>query len=210
MKARIAAVLLLIQPLYIVCELIVAATVAAPYSLRDNMISDLGAVSCTQIAYPAGPVEVCSPWNPLLNGAFIAFGVALAVGALLLPRAWRPGGLGAAAVCCWVISGLSSIGTGLVPLDVDLELHSLVSLPVFLGQPVALLLHGLALRGRPLATWAFVTAALSLVGTIGLFAVTLMATWGGFFERLSLWPAYLWLGVLGALLLRHREEPARH
>ncbi|GMA41951.1 hypothetical protein GCM10025883_39960 [Mobilicoccus caccae] len=64
MKARIAAALLLIQPLYIVCELIVAATVAAPYSLRDNMISDLGAVSCTQIAYPAGPVEVCSPWNP--------------------------------------------------------------------------------------------------------------------------------------------------
>ena len=52
-----------------------AAAVATPYSLRDNMISDLGAVSCTQIAYPAGPVEVCSPWNPLLNGAFIAFGL---------------------------------------------------------------------------------------------------------------------------------------
>ena len=208
MRGRIAAVLMLVQPLYIVCELLVTAAVATPYSLRDNMISDLGAVSCTQIAYPAGPVEVCSPWNPLLNGAFIAFGLALIVGALLLPRAWRPGRLGVAAVCCWVVAGASSIGTGLVPLDVDLELHSLVSLPVFLAQPVALLLHGLALRGRALGTWALATAAVSLIGTIGLFAVTMLATWGGLFERVSLWPAYLWLGVFGALALRRRDARA--
>ena len=208
MRGRIAAVLMLVQPLYIVCELLVAAAVATPYSLRDNMISDLGAVSCTQIAYPAGPVEVCSPWNPLLNGAFIAFGLALIVGAVLLPRAWRPGRLGAAAAWCWVVAGASSIGTGLVPLDVDLELHSLVSLPVFLAQPVALLLQGLALRGRALGTCALVTAAVSLVGTIGLFAVTMLATWGGLFERVSLWPAYLWLGALGALALRRRETRA--
>ncbi len=203
-RARAAAVLLLIQPSYIVCELLVAAAVAAPYSLRDHTISDLAAVSCTQIAYPAGPVAVCSPWHPLLNGAFIGFGLALAIGALLLPHAWRPGRLGVAAVALWVVSGLSSIGTGLVPLDVDLELHTLVSLPVFLAQPVALLLHGLALRGRPLAVWALVVAVLSAVGTVGLFAVTMQATWHGAFERLALWPAYVWLGAFGWRVLRER------
>lgn len=203
--ARIAAALLLVQPLYIVCELLVAAAVTAPYSMRDHTISDLAAVSCTQIAYPAGPVAVCSPWHPLLNGAFIGFGLALAVGALLLPRVWRPGRLGVAAVVLWIVSGVSSIATGLVPLDVDLELHTLVSLPVFLAQPIALLLHGLALRGRRLSVWAIVAAVLSVVGTVGLFAVTMQATWHGALERLALWPAYLWLGAFGALVLRNRS-----
>ena len=68
--------------------------------------------------------------------------------------------------------------------------------------------HGLALRGRALGTCALVTAAVSLVGTIGLFAVTMLATWGGLFERVSLWPAYLWLGALGALAQRRRETRA--
>lgn len=166
--------------------------------MRDHTISDLAAVSCTQIAYPAGPVAVCSPWHPLLNGAFIAFGLALAIGAVLLPRAWRPGRLGAAAVALWVVSGLSSIATGLVPLDVDLEFHTLLSLPVFLAQAIALLLHGLALRGRRLSVWAIVASVLSVVGTAGMFAVTMQATWHGAFERLALWPAYLWLGAFGA------------
>lgn len=125
MRRSLAAVLLLVQPLYVIVELLVARASSAPYSLRDNTISDLAAVSCTQIPYPAGPVPVCSPGHPWLNGAFIAFGLALVVGALLLPRAWRPGRLGSVAVGCWVASGLSSIATGLVPLDVDLELHTL-------------------------------------------------------------------------------------
>lgn len=202
MRRSLAAVLLLVQPLYVIVELLVARASSAPYSLRDNTISDLAAVSCTQIPYPAGPVPVCSPGHPWLNGAFIGFGLALVVGALLLPRAWRPGRLGSVAVGCWVASGLSSIATGLVPLDVDLELHTLVSLPVFLAQSVALVLHGLALRGSGLGRWAVVTGVASAVGMVGLFAVTMAATWHGAFERLALWPAYLWLGAFGLAVLQ--------
>ena len=195
---RFGVIAWLVQPLYIAVELAVIAKVTARYSIMDNTISDLGATTCTAIDYPFGPVPVCSPWHGLLNASFVVFGVLLTLGALLLHRSQPKGKLAVTATTMWVIAGLSSIGTGLVPIDADLELHALVSLPVFVAQPAALALLGVLLRDR-LAVGAGV---LSLVASAIFLARTGSADFGGLLERLGLWPAYLLLPFLALRLRR--------
>lgn len=146
---------------------------------------------------------LCSPWHDVMNVGFIWFGVTLALGALLLGSRILPGRIGAAAVAVWCVSGLGSIGVGLVPVNENGSLHGLVALPVFLAQPTALLLAGLSLRAlRPtLARATLGVAALSAVGVIG-FAAILMVDGSaalGALERLALWPGYIWVGVIAVV-----------
>jgi hypothetical membrane protein len=109
-------------------------------------------------------------------------------------------------VAAWCVSGIGSIGVGLVPVNEDGTLHGLVALPVFLAQPVALLLVGLSLWAtRPaLARATLVVAALSAAGVVG-FAAILVADGSaglGALERLALWPGYVWVGVVAVSSLR--------
>src|SRR5699024_5528422 len=166
-RVRVGAVMLAIQPLYILAELLAAGAVTAPHSLLHNTISDLGATTCTTIDYTVGAVDVCSPWHLVINGAFIVFGALLAVGIYLVRDWFQPARMGTAAVVLWIVSGLSSIGTGLMPLEQALEIHALVSLPVIIAQPLALILSGVVLGKRcGIASCAFVAGAVSVVATI--------------------------------------------
>ncbi|WP_433800607.1 DUF998 domain-containing protein [Actinomycetospora sp. CA-084318] len=180
---RVGAVLRATQPLYVVVELLVAAVVPGPYSLVRSTISELG-------------VAAVSPGHAVINGAFVLFGTTLALGALLS----RPG---RTATVLWVVAGLSSIATGLAPLDTAPVAHLVVSAPVFLAQPVALLLTGLAARSR-------VAAGLGVVGVVAsvLFLVGVLPDLAGLLERLALWPGYVVLGVLGVRTLA-RASAAR-
>lgn len=203
--AHAGALMWAVQPLYVVAEVGTALTATAPYTLANNTISDLGATTCTSIGYPFGEVPVCSPWHLLLNSSFVVFGLLIAIGALLL-RGWLPSGPAATtSVALWVLSGLSSIATGLVPLDQNLELHAVVSLPVFVAQPLALLATGVALRQRAgLSPSALAVGAVSLLGTVVYLGRTGSAELGGLFERLALWPGYLWLPFLAVVVLSRR------
>jgi hypothetical protein len=57
--------------------------VAAPFSLLDNNISDLGASTCGPIAIGAYRAGVCSPWHPVMNATFVVSGLLTAPGAVL-------------------------------------------------------------------------------------------------------------------------------
>ncbi|MCD2186171.1 DUF998 domain-containing protein [Actinomycetospora soli] len=174
--SRVGALLRATQPLYVVVELLVAAFVPGPYSLVRSTISELG-------------VAAVSPGHAVINGAFVLFGATLALGAVLSR-------LGRTATVLWVIAGLSSIATGLAPLDTAPVTHLVVSAPVFLAQPVALLLTGLAARSR-------VAAGLGVLSTVAsaIFLLGVVPEAGGLLERLALWPGYLVLGVLGVRTL---------
>ena len=147
-----------------------------------------------------------------MNLGFIWFGMTLALGALLLGTRILPGRIGTAAVAVWCMSGLGSIGVGLVPVNEHGGLHGLVALPVFLAQPTALLLTAVSLRTvRPtLARLTFGAAGLSAAGVLGFAAILVLdgsAALGGL-ERLALWPGYVWVGVITAVTLRQaRREP---
>lgn len=208
--AGAGALMWAVQPLYIVCELVAASAATAPYSLTNNTISDLGATTCTTIAYPYGDIPVCSPLHALVNGALVLFGLLMALGAILL-RGWLPRGATATtAVVLWCVTGLSSIATGLVPLDRNLDLHALVALPAFFAQCLALFVTAYALRHRRgQSRAALIAGTVSIVGLIVFLARTASADPGGLFERLALWPGYLWLPVLAVAVL-HQSHQRTH
>ncbi|WP_018330628.1 DUF998 domain-containing protein [Actinomycetospora chiangmaiensis] len=173
---RLGALLRTAQPLYIVVELVIAATVPGPYSRVGDTISELG-------------VAAVSPGHAVMNGAFVLFGTTLAVGALLSD-------LGRTTTVLWVIAGLSSIATGLAPLNSAPVAHLVVSAPVFLAQPVALLLTGTTRRSRTATGLGVVSIVASL-----LFLGGLAPGASGLVERLALWPGYVVVGVLGVRTL---------
>ncbi|MFC4556544.1 DUF998 domain-containing protein [Georgenia faecalis] len=194
----------LVQPLYVVAELVAAARSSAPYSLLDQTISDLGATTCTSIDYPYGAVEVCSPLHALVNGSFIVFGLLLAVGAVLLRRFLPRPRLAAASTVAWVVAGLSSVATGFVPVDRDLDLHSVAALPSLFAMPIALLLLAGCLRRMApgLGTATAVVGLASLAGSVVFLVTATSPELGGVWERLGFWPSYLWLPVVALVLLR--------
>ena len=173
-------------------EILTAAHFSPRYSWVGNTISDLGARTCTEIPYPHGPVAVCSPWHAVMNGSMILAGAAIVL--LVALGRDRPGLRGGAGVL-WVIGGVSTVLTGLVPLDVDLSVHVLVSLPVFLAFPVAIALSGRRLCGM----WGWLGLAVGLVSLCAGLLLTLWtgaSPWGGLLERIALWPAMVWMLVL--------------
>nr|WP_256372173.1 DUF998 domain-containing protein [Aeromicrobium sp. A1-2] len=187
-------------------EIVVGLQASADYRFASSTISDLGNTSCRAVR---GDV-LCSPWHGLMNVGFAYFGCTLAIGALLLGRRVLPGRAGMAAVALWCVSGLGSIGVGLVPVNEDGGLHGMVALPVFLAQPTALLLTGVSLWAtrRSLARATLAVASLSAIGVLGFAA--LLSVGGdagvGGFERLALWPGYAWVSAVALTSMASRTR----
>lgn len=206
---RVAAIALLVQALALPAELLAMAASRAPYDPVAQTISDLGARSCTAIGYPSGPVEVCSPLHVVLNGSWVLSGIALVVAALGLARMPSPAGrpARAAAVALLVVMGVSTVACGLIPLDVDLAWHSLVSLPAILLGPAAAALT-LACwwsrqpsRGRRRLCWLL--GALPTLAAVAMLLVLDGLGVMGLLERIAVWVPLLALGALGWRGVRH-------
>jgi hypothetical membrane protein len=183
---RWGAALWLLRPVYILVELAVAAAATAGYSLVGDTVSDLGATGCRPLA--------CSPGHELMNGTFIGVGLLLVLGAVLLVDR-----LGSPVTVLLVVAGLSSVATGLFPVDEDARLHALAAAPLFVCQPAALVLLSRALRptharmAAALAVTAFGTAAAAAGFAAGGAGV-------GVLERLALWPVLVALAAVGVVL----------
>ena len=196
MRARLrwGAVSWLLRPVYVVLELFVVAATDG-YHLADDTVSDLGTAGC-------GP-DFCSPRHGLMNGTFVGVGLLLAAGAVLLaPR------LGRGVTALLVVAGLSSVATGFVPVDQDASLHALVAAPLFVCQPLALLL--LARTVRPLhaglAVALLVTGLMTAAGAVGF----VLGDGGvGVLERLALWPVLGALAAAGVVLDRATAQTAQ-
>ena len=189
---RWGALALMVRPAYVATELVAAAGVSGGYSFRHDSVSRLGEVGCT-VAY-------CSSRHEVMNGSFMAFGVLLAGGAALLARPLGPWATG-----LLVVSGLSSVATGLAPQDQGATLHLWAATPLFVAQPIALVVLGARLRqerprlARALVATGVVTAAAAVAFVVGAGPAS------GAAERLALWPVLA--GVAGfAWTTRH---PAR-
>lgn len=184
-----------LRPLYILVELFVVAATTGEYHLADDTVSDLGAVACSR--------EHCSPRHELMNGTFVATGLLLALGALLLAAR-----LGAVVTLLLVVAGLSSMATGLAPVDRDATLHALAAAPLFVCQPVALFLLAVALRTRHprLAGALVVTAVLTAAAAVGF---VLEDAGAGVLERVALWPVIVALAAVAAVMIRPAPRVGR-
>jgi hypothetical membrane protein len=211
--ARWAVWAWLTQPAYLVVEVWAAVSTGVLYTLRDDTISALG-TTCT---YPSAVVasastvgagQGCSsaPW--VMNAAFVGFGILQALGAL----PWLTGrGREAFVGRLWLVAGLASVAVGLLPVDAHPTAHSLVALPVFVAQPLALLLHPRLVAGRVAHVAGRVLAAVSVTGAVVFAALLGRWEWVGAAERAAIWPAKLWLplAALAPVLARRRTPGAR-
>ena len=191
--ARWGALALLVRPVYIATELVVGASATGGYSFLSDSVSRLGEVGCS--------ATYCSPRHELMNGSFLTFGALLAGGAVLLA-----GRLGPWVTGLLVVSGLSSVATGLAPLDQDATLHAIAAAPLFIAQPIALIVLGSRLRDQqPRLARALLTTG----AATGAAAVSFVLSGGGpvsgALERLALWPVLV--GLAGFAWTRLREDP---
>lgn len=172
---------MLVRPAYIPTEFVVAAATTGGYSFLSDSVSRLGEVGCSA-AY-------CSPRHEMMNGSFVVFGVFLAGGAVLLSRP-----LGMWVTGLLVVSGLSSVATGLAPLDEDATVHAIAAAPLFVAQPVALVVLGSRLRkDRPRLARALVATG-AVTGTAAVaFVLSGDGPSAGALERLALWPVLVGL-----------------
>lgn len=170
------ALALLVRPAYVATELVVAAATTGGYGLASDTVSRLGEVGCSP-AY-------CSPRHELMNGSFVVFGLLLALAAVLLGRRLGPWVAG-----LLVVSGLSSVATGLAPQDQGATLHAVAAAPLFLAQPLALLLLGArSRRDRPGTARALVATGVVTAGAALAFVALDDNPVTGALERLALWP----------------------
>ncbi len=203
MRRRAGLACWLVQPVYLVVELLVAAAASSAYSLRDDTISTLGQVRCI-LGDGGAVVGVCSSGHAVMNAGFVVFGLLRALGALLLRDHFRPSRWRTAATSLWVLSGIFSAAVGLAPVDQYPGVHALVATPIFVLQPLAILATvGAVGQGVSAAvrSTGLMAGALSAIGSLGFGARLGQPTWGGGLERLALWPAYVWLGILAASLV---------
>lgn len=183
---RWGAVAWMMRPIYLVVEILVVVW-ATTYSFVNDTVSDLGALDCTS--------ALCSPAHDAMNGAFIVFGVLMALGAVLLFGRFGRGPMAVVASALLVVSGLSSVAVGFTPLDRFPDAHVVAATPLFIAQPVALVLLGLLVRDRRPSTgrWVIVTGVVCAIAA-ALFIVVDGAP--GITERIALWPVFVALAVV--------------
>lgn len=201
-----AACWLLTLP-YFAVEPIVASAWDTPYSFTRDTISVLGISDCVTV--PAMPsVTVCSPLHLMMNSAFVVLGLLTLAGVILLRSIWPPHRLSTVGLTVLVAAALSTVATGLVPVNVNVTAHAVAALPQFLLQNVGMLLLALAV-GRADHTLAVSSTLCGLVGLTGLVLFVGAVPWElpqGALERLALYPLTVWTTVIAiAVLWRERS-----
>lgn len=201
-RARAAAwAWLLSTAAMLAVELVVPVAWELPWNPLERTISELGAVTCGPVAFADGPREVCSPWSGLAIAGWAIGGLALVLGAVLARSL-----IGIATTVLLMVTGLSNVAVGLVPLDTQPDLHLLVAVPAFLAGNAALLVVAARLRGRSpgLARAALV---LGLLGVIG-FGLTVAWVWVGgplgLWERLAAYCVQVWVVLAAPTMLGSR------
>ncbi|MEO5662059.1 MAG: DUF998 domain-containing protein [Nocardioides sp.] len=174
--ARLGALAFIVRPAYIATEVITAAATTGGYSFVTDSVSKLG-----EVGFSDG---YSSPHHEVMNGSFVGFGVLMAGGAWLSNKELGPWVTG-----LLVISGASSVATGLAPLDQDATLHAIAATPLFVAQPLALALLGPRLKHtQPRLAKALLATGVVTAGAAVGFILAPEGSASGALERLALWP----------------------
>ena len=169
-----------------------------PYSWARHTISDLGNVTCgswgdTHARY------VCSPLHPWMNAAFVAFGLLLAAGVLLLWRRWR--GTRVAPVLV-LLSAAGWVLAGVFPADVDENMHVLGALLIlFFGNLGLLVTARAGWTGTPRWT-PLVAGALGVTAMVLHLSGHFVGLGPGGTERVSAYAVPVWLTYAAVAALR--------
>lgn len=190
---RTVAALWVATVLYWPAQLLVSRSWPTPYSWRGDVISALGATTCT---------EYCSPDHAVMNATFVAVGALTAAGAaVLVPQTTGRDRAG------WVlvaVSGLCTSAVGFLPMDVSPAAHNLAAQTHWALQVAGMVTLCAGAVGRDRRA-RVLTVACTAAAVIGGAAFLTPGTWGlgaGLSERVALDSLNVWTIGMGVLLLR--------
>ncbi|WP_422391902.1 DUF998 domain-containing protein [Arthrobacter sp. N1] len=214
-RTRLGATLWILCLLTFPAQAFAAAQWPNQYSWSSNFISDLGVTECG--IYDAGTrVEryICSPAHLLANGATVANGILLTVGAILFWSIWPRRRTGQAAMAFLALGGLLVAAVGLLPWDLQPAAHDNAALAQAVLQWVGMLVLAAALKGSTAARWARVLTLASVGLSLAGFVLFIDAISGrpsiplglGTTERFAFDTLTIWGAALGLILLTTRHS----
>ncbi len=161
-----AAAWLVAAAQFFVVQLVVQSGWRTPYSWATFNISDLGNVHC-QMWDESRPRYVCSPLHDAMNTSFVVHGVLLLAGTLLTgAAAWGRGRWSTTARILFVINAGGWVLVGLVPADVNENLHVLGALLIMGLGNVGLLCAGFVPRASLFGGLRPVTLSIAAVAVL--------------------------------------------
>lgn len=185
---------------YFVAQVVAALSFRGGYNWRLDSISDLGNTACG----PFGGHYVCSPLHPLVNLSFIALGLAMALGSLLIYEEFKRDWASLAGFLCLALGGIGSMLVGFFPENSVQYAHDIgAALPFFVGN-IGLLILGAKLNlPRWLRAYTLLTGAFSLAA-LGLLATgTYLGIQNGGMEKAVAYPQTLWLIIFGLYMTKN-------
>jgi hypothetical membrane protein len=173
----------------------------APYSWRNNFISDLAAERCGRLAFPFVGYDqfVCSPWRGVMDATFVSTGLLILSGLFLIRGLWPQGRLATVGRVLVLVTGGGYVLLGFAPEDTQWAMHVLGVLSLACS-PIAMLLFGLAIRTeRPrIAAASLILATVTVTG-FGLGRFVGLGFGGA--ERLGSYPFEIWAITIGQVVL---------
>jgi len=211
LKIRVGAIMWIAGPvLFLIGQLVAQSAWRTRYNWMANPISDLGAVHCQRAGtgYPL-PRYVCSPLHGVMNVSVVALGALLAGGVLLTARCWGPGAASRGARSMLTAAAAGTVLVGLVPEDVNLNVHLLGAVLGIAVGNCGFILAGLISRTSPLGRLRPLTlplGILAMAATVLLFTGRTPAAGFGGMERLAVYPLRCWMVIAGIYLLREATQ----
>lgn len=193
---------------YFAAQIIVAAGWPSHYSWARNFISDLGNTACGQFTSR----YVCSPDHALMNASFIALGVTMALGSLLIYQEFSESRAPLAGFSLMALAGLGSILVGAFPENTLTGLHILGAFLALGVGNVSLIILARALTGvraefRIFTLWVGI---MSLAGFLLFIGGARLGIGRGTLERIASYPQTAWLTLFGLYMgaghFRHRRS----
>lgn len=192
---------------FVVVQLVVESGWRTPYSWAENNISDLGNVSC-RMWDDSRPRYVCSPLHDAMNAGFAVHGLLLLAGLLLTGVCWGRGGISASSRILLAIGAVGWIVVGLVPADVDENLHVWGELLIMGLGNLGLLLAGFASRDFLFGRRRSVTLSLAVAAVLAAWMFFGQHDPGiglGSLERIAACALDAWSVVMALAILRGRR-----
>ncbi|WKX71336.1 DUF998 domain-containing protein [Streptomyces sp. XD-27] len=209
MAARIgAAAWIVATAQFVVVQLVVESVWRTPYSWASYNISDLGNVHC-QTWDVSRPRYVCSPLHDAMNTSFVVQGVLLLAGVLLTGACWGRGWGSRSARALLIATSAGWVLVGLVPADVNEDLHVLGALLIMGLGNIGLVCAGFAPRASLFGTLRPTTrfmAATAMVATLLFFGQVDPGIGLGGMERIAAFAPGAWTLVMALAVLRSAKH----
>jgi hypothetical membrane protein len=179
------------------CQFFVVEAVAARrfdgYSYSADVISNLGTAA--------------SPAATLMNASFIAQGLLIAAGALLLGPGLAGTG-GRVARVLLVAAGVGVLLVGVFPSDADATAHQVAAAVHLLGGGLGLiaLAYGVRPRSEALGTTVALLGLLGVISTVLFASVVFLGLGEGGMERVAAYVQPIGLALAGAALWRQGDR----